>query len=50
MMHAELSREKLQKALPLSDTTNSTHITACFVNFTDFLGCSTQSEIQKGNM
>ena len=47
MIYAELDPEELQRALPLSDTTDSTHIKAYFVNFTDFLGCSTQYEIEK---
>ena len=47
MIYAELSSKKLQEALPLSNTTNSTHMKAYFVNFTDFIGCSTQSEIRK---
>ena len=38
MIYAELSHDDLQKALPLTDVTNSTHIKAYFVNFTDFIG------------
>ena len=47
MIYTELSRDDLQKALPLTDVTNSTHIKAYFVNFTDFIESSTQYEIGK---
>ena len=47
MIYAELSSKELQEVLPFSKTSNSTHMIAYFVNFTDFIGCSTQSKIRK---
>ena len=46
-VYAQLSREELQKALPFTNITGSTHMIAYFVNGCDYVGCSTEHDIRQ---
>ena len=46
-LYAKLSPNKLKSSLPLSDTRGKTHLTAFFIDRTDYLGCNVESNIIK---
>tara|TARA_Y100000022_G_C13093301_1_gene303320 strand:- start:283 stop:615 length:333 start_codon:yes stop_codon:yes gene_type:complete len=46
-LYCKLSPDKLKSALPLDNTNGKTHLTAFFVDYRDYLGCSEEKSIEK---